>query len=159
MRISGIICDPEKDQSAQLLEIEPFGLHALIPDQLYEYKISLKNLSDEELSLQLISNYPEYIDVELPKTPIKPGKSKDIKVKIINSEEYKSAGFEKSFTIELSDSLNTHYTIPVVYSKSGPKPIPKVPHQRVYPNSANQSGFKTNSGNEIQEIKAGTHSK
>jgi len=155
LRLSGSITSPDDSSSSQLLEIDPFGLHALIDDDKNEYKISLKNNSKK-----LISNHPTFMEVKVPDRAIKPGKSRDIKVKLNDPKQHGTAGFEKSFTIELSDRMKTRYTIPVTYSKEKPQPRQRAAHNTNPAKSGiKPTGLKTKTGNNIDMIKAGTSTK
>ncbi|MCK4856818.1 MAG: DUF1573 domain-containing protein [candidate division Zixibacteria bacterium] len=78
-------------------------------------KIKVKNVSDEKLKMRLISVPHGFLDVDISGKRIKPGKTRDIKVKI--DKHFEGVNFKKSFTIELNDSLRTRYTIPVVLEK------------------------------------------
>ena len=137
LRLSGSILDPEDSATKYLVEIKPFGLHALMDDGTDEYTISLKNISNEDLDVKLVSNHPTFFNVDVPNRSIKPGKSRDIKVKLNDPAQHGTAGFEKSFTIELSDRMKTRYTIPVTYSKEKPQAI-----QRASSTSSTASGIK-----------------
>jgi hypothetical protein len=106
------------DTTAQhLLEIEPFGVHAVIGQEEDEYPVYVKNISDQTLQVSLVSSDPEVMEVQLP-DKVKPGDKAHISLKLKNLEEYQIPGFGKSFTIQLSDDDNTRYTIPVLYEKA-----------------------------------------
>lgn len=85
-----------------------------------ELKLKMKNISDEKVKAKLIDFPYGYLDIEVPDKEIKPGKSKDIKVRI--DKHFEGSNFKKSFTIELNDSLNTRITIPVLLGKIQPTP-------------------------------------
>jgi len=159
LRLSGRITEPG-DTANKLLEIDPFGLHAIVDQERKEYKIPIKNISDKSLNLELISTNPTYFTVNVPNKEIKPGKSRDIKVKLIDPKSHGTVGFEKSFTIELSDSAKTKYTIPVKYAKVGPPPSSKMANRKAAPSrsAVKPTGLKTKTGNNIDLVKAGTKS-
>ena len=70
----------------------------------------IRNVSDEDLKLKLVSYASEYFEVDIPKK-IKAGETKKAKVRLLKKVLKKS--FEKSFTIELSDEARNRFTIPV----------------------------------------------
>lgn len=160
LRLSGSITSPEDSDSGQFLKIEPFGLQALISDKKDKYKISLENISNEDLEVKLVSNHPTFMDVEVPTQAIKPGKTRDITVKLNDPEQHGTAGFEKSFTIELSDRMKTRYTIPVTYGQEKPEPMQRAAQSNnPAASGVNPTGLKTKTGNNIDLIKAGTRTK
>jgi hypothetical protein len=71
---------------------------------------SVANLSDADLELRLVDSPANMFEVSLPKK-IKAGKSGTGKIIVRN--EYLNSEFEKSITIEASDSEKTRFTIPV----------------------------------------------
>ncbi len=70
----------------------------------------IRNVSDEDLKIKMISYASEYFEVDLPKK-IKAGETAKAKVKLRKKVLKKS--FEKSFTIELNDEVRSRFTIPV----------------------------------------------
>ena len=70
----------------------------------------IRNVSDEDLKIKLISYASEYFEVDLPKK-IKAGETEKARVKLLKKVLKKS--FDKSFTIELSDEVQSRFTIPV----------------------------------------------
>ena len=159
IRLKGNICDPQAPEDGQLLEFEPYGLYALIPKHQNEYSISVKNISDQDLEMKLVSDHPDCMQVKLPNGKLKAGKSKDIKVKLVDPEKYATSGFETSFTIQLSDSKNTRYSIPVVYTDSEPKTAQRDQHSSIPDQNLYKTPYKTKTGAAIQSIPAGTRSK
>jgi hypothetical protein len=76
-----------------------------------EAKLVVKNVSETNLKIRLISEPFGYLKIDIPDSEIKPGKEKEIKVKVgpsVGNEE-----FRKSFTFAVDDSANTRYTVPV----------------------------------------------
>ena len=63
----------------------------------------------------LVSQPYGYLKISLPDSEIKPGKEKEIKVKIQST--VKDVEFKKSFTFELNDSTGTRYTIPTILAR------------------------------------------
>jgi hypothetical protein len=80
-----------------------------------EAKVVVKNVSKSPVKLHLVSQPYGFLKISLPDSEIKPGKDKEIKVKIDPS--VKEAEFKKSFTFEVNDSSGTRYTIPTVLAK------------------------------------------
>ena len=80
-----------------------------------EAKLVVKNVSKSVLKMHLVSQPYGYLKISLPDAEIKPGKEKEIKVKIDSS--VKDVEFKKSFTFEVNDSSGTRYTIPTILTK------------------------------------------
>jgi len=87
-----------------------------------EAKLVVKNVSNKPVKMHVVSQPYGYLKITLPDSEIKPGKEKEIKVKIDPSQ--KDTLFKKSFTFEVNDSLGTRYTIPTVLAKPVPPPPP-----------------------------------
>ncbi len=73
-------------------------------------EFGIRNVSDKELKVEIVSGATDYFQVELPKL-IKPGELAKGRVIILKGALEKS--FEKSFTIEASDDAGTRFTVPV----------------------------------------------
>ncbi len=94
-----IIIDPYK------LDLTQFG------DKVRdEMTFTIKNISDAKLDLSVVSVASKYFSVKLPSS-IGPGESAEAKLKL--DEAAREKDFEKSFTIELSDTAHTRFTVPV----------------------------------------------
>lgn len=78
-------------------------------------KIKVLNQSDQNLKMKLVAEPYGYLDIKVDDGEIKPGKDKDIEVKI--DKNCDKENFKKSFTIELNDKDKTRYTIPVELRK------------------------------------------
>ena len=81
-----------------------------------EAKLVVKNVSETNVRIHLVSHPSDYLKIDVPDSEIKPGKEKEIKIRInplVNEEEFK-----KSFTFGVNDSAGTHYTIPVLLTKA-----------------------------------------
>ena len=77
----------------------------------------IRNVSDEDLKIKLISYASDYFEVDLPKK-IKAGEARKAKVKL--RKEVLKKSFDKSFTIELSDEVQSRFTIPVKRKLAAP---------------------------------------
>ena len=87
----------------------------------WEYEFTVRNVSDEEIDLTLVSAPREYMSVEMPGGSIAPGKEKTIKVKLEHG--ISDQIFNKSFTFEASDSAKTRYSLPIQKAmRWGPTP-------------------------------------
>ncbi|HKK21219.1 MAG TPA: hypothetical protein VJ983_07095 [candidate division Zixibacteria bacterium] len=75
-----------------------------------EMTFSIKNVSDQKLDLSMVSSAPGYFKVKLPSS-IAPGQSVEGQLKL--DKDMLTKDFEKSFTIELSDSTHSRFTVPV----------------------------------------------
>ena len=73
-------------------------------------EFTIRNVSDTKLELKLVSHAYDFFEVELPKS-IAAGASAKGKLKLLPSMLEKS--FEKSFTIEVSDTNKSRFTVPV----------------------------------------------
>ncbi len=80
-----------------------------------EAKLIVKNVSSNPVKMHLVSLPARFLRVEIPEAEIKPGKEKEIRVKIDASVTEEQ--FKKSFTFAVDDQSGTRYTIPVSYSK------------------------------------------
>lgn len=74
-------------------------------------QFEIKNVSNENLKIDIIYSSDDYFEIKLPKE-IKKGKT--VAAEIIIALEKLDISFEKSFTIELNDKKKTRFTIPVV---------------------------------------------
>lgn len=155
VKISGVSMDPNDHSGNHLIRIEPFGLQVIIGEEKKEYKIAVNNLSGQKLEMKLVSEHPNFLDIKMPKD-IKPGKSKDIKVKFKNAEERSTIGFNKSITIELNDPAKTRYTIPVSYEKEKPQVASRPTPSSSQSSQPKATGLRTKNGNSIDLINAGT---
>jgi hypothetical protein len=81
-----------------------------------EAKVVVKNVSKSTLKMHLVSQPYGYLKISLPDGDIKPGKEKEIKVKIDSS--VKDVEFKKSFTFAVDDSTGTRYTMPTILTKA-----------------------------------------
>ena len=73
-------------------------------------EFTITNVSDENINISMIAFAKEYFDVNLPSS-IEAGKSAKCSLKL--KESVIKENFEKSFTIETSDSKNSRFTMPV----------------------------------------------
>ncbi len=81
--------------------------------------VTITNVSDSTLGLKLIDFAEGTFDVELPKS-IPAGGSAEATVKLVDPKS--TAGFEKSFTIQLDDKAADRFTVPVKLT------VPKADH-------------------------------
>ncbi len=160
LRLKGEIIEKGDPMLNALMDFEPFGLDIIIgEEEKNTYEIEVTNVSEEELSMDLVSTSYSYFDVKLP-GKVKPGKSDKIEIELLNPEAHGTQGFNKSFTIELSDSASTRFTIPVTYQEE--KKQATVSHSSRSRGSAGStvlksSGQQTKTGNTIHVIDAGTN--
>jgi hypothetical protein len=81
----------------------------------------VRNLGSEPLELALVSVPLEYVEVDIPGGSISPGEEKTVKVKV--DRDIADQLFNKSFTLEASDSAKTRITVPVSKAmRWGPAP-------------------------------------
>lgn len=93
-----------------------------------ELKLKVKNVSKNKVKLSLVSFPYGYLKVDIPDSDIKPGKDKDIKVKI--DPMMTEMNFKKSFTFEVNDSVHTRYTVPVTFEKVIAPPVIQPPPEK-----------------------------
>lgn len=110
---------PEGDTALPLV-IEPAVvlLDSIRPDDPendWEFKIVLKNLSDKKVKVHLVAGPTELFKINIPSKDIKPGKERYIELEF--EEDLIDELFTKSITIELNDSASTRYTIPVTKAR------------------------------------------
>ncbi len=108
-----INCQVEaRPDSTYPIIVEPYKLDMTqLGDKVRdEMTFSIKNVSDQKLNLSVVSESPGFFTVKLPSS-IDPGKAAEAKLML--GKEVLSKDFEKSFTIELSDSSHTRFTVPV----------------------------------------------
>lgn len=95
-----------------------------------EAKLVVKNVSKNAVKMHVVSQPYGYLKISLPDGEIKPGKEKEIKVKIDSS--VKDVEFKKSFTFEVNDSTGTRYTVPTILTKPVIMPqIQSAPEKKV----------------------------
>lgn len=79
-------------------------------------EFSIRNVSEQELKLNIVSIADDYFEVILPKS-VKPGEVETARLQLRKSAL--DQAFEKSFTIKLSDDNGTRFTIPVKRTLAG----------------------------------------
>lgn len=102
--------------SLKLFTISPalISLDSIRPEEQenpWEYEFAVRNVSSEDIELSLVSAPYEYVEVEVPGGSLSPGSEKTIKVKVDHG--IADQLFNKSFTLEASDSARTRITVPV----------------------------------------------
>ncbi len=102
-------------------------------DKAKEQKLIVKNVSSAPVKMKLVSQPTGFLEIALPEDELKPGKTKEIKVKV--AKLFSESEFKKSFTVELSDSEKTRFTVPVTFGTTElavpvvrPAPAKKVPY-------------------------------
>lgn len=95
-----------------------------------ETKLLVRNVSKSSVKLNLVDLPADYFRIEVPDSEIKPGKSKEIKVKL--NPTMPEEGFKKSFTFAVDDSSHTRYTVPVTFVKTtNPEDIKAAPQKKI----------------------------
>lgn len=79
-----------------------------------EQTITLKNVSSAPVMIKLITQPYGFVIVDLGSGDIRPGQTRDIKVRI--APEFQGQDFTKSFTFECNDANKTRYSVPVTLS-------------------------------------------
>jgi hypothetical protein len=86
-------------------------------DQQGQIQFEITNVSEREVTIRLIDLPDELIEIELP-DKIEAGATASGVV--IMKEAATAAQFEKSFTIEVNDTLGTRFTIPIKSDRQAP---------------------------------------
>jgi hypothetical protein len=73
-------------------------------------EFNIRNVSDKELNLKLVSVASDFFELDLPES-IGPGQTEKGKLTLLKSVLEQS--FEKSFTIEVNDDKKSRFTVPV----------------------------------------------
>lgn len=102
----------QQPDSTYPIVIKPYRVYVSRADtiEVDESRFKVTNVSDEELTIKLVSQPPGYFNIEIPET-VKAGATAECKLKV--NPEYLEGAFEKSITIELSDKAHSRFTIPV----------------------------------------------
>lgn len=135
LRLKANIYDNARADSLKPVTLSASSLKWLPTEKTKEQKLIVKNVSSKPVKLKLVSQPFGFATIDAFNDELKPGKAKEIKVKV--AKEFSGTEFQKSFTIELTDSAKTRITVPVVMAavivttpapdtKSGPRP--KVPY-------------------------------
>lgn len=104
-----------------------------------EVKLVVKNISKSAVRINLVSQPYGYLKMSFPDSEIKPGKEKEIKVKI--QPTVKDLEFKKSFTFEVNDSLHTRYTVPTILAKKvSPESLQQAPQRKAVTPPADTTG-------------------
>lgn len=112
--------------SLKLFRVSPamISMDSLRPEDQsspWEYELAVRNVSSEPLELTLVSSPYEFVSVDMPGGSVGPGDEKTIKVKV--DRNIADQLFNRSFTIEASDSARTRLTVPISKAmRWGPAP-------------------------------------
>ncbi len=132
LRLSVKIYDSARPDSLKPVALSASRLNWTPGDRAKVQRLTVRNVSDSPVKMKTVSLPYGFVEVDAPKDEIKPGKSKEIKIKV--AEAFTGTEFQKSFTVELNDSAKTRFTVPVVYSAvvatpaAAPNPGKKVPY-------------------------------
>ncbi len=86
-------------------------------DRDSEHWLAVRNVSDEPVTFQIISQQPGVLDIELPEGGVAPGEEEMIAVRV--ARDFETATHKTSFTLETSDAMTTRFTIPVEIGTAG----------------------------------------
>jgi hypothetical protein len=87
------------------LDISQFG--EKVRDKM---KFTIKNVSDQDIKLELIAGMPGYAEIDLP-DEIKAGFTGAGEIRL--EDEVLATNFEKSFTFQVNDEASSRFTLPV----------------------------------------------
>ena len=161
LRLRGTIIDTADTETNYPLELNPVSLNVLVEEMNETFKVKMKNISKDTYKAKLVSYNPEFMEVSVDQRDIRPGDIRDIEVTLVNPQKHGPAGFERSFTIELSDPDKTRFTVPFKLSKHQTKRVSAQGNNRpriTASQSVRNSGLTTKTGNNISIIDAGTKS-
>jgi hypothetical protein len=74
-------------------------------------EFSVRNVSDQEVTLEFVAGATDFFNVDLPAKPIKPGEI--AKGLLVLHKQALGKPFQKSFTFQVNDDIGTRFTIPV----------------------------------------------
>ncbi len=133
LRLNVKIYNGESPDSLSTVSLSSTRLKWNAEERAKEQKLLVKNISSAPVRMKLVSQPFGFVEIALPDDEIKPGKSKEIKVRV--DKLFDESEFKKSFTIELSDSAKTRFTVPVTFGVTEiaapvtrPGPAKKVPY-------------------------------
>lgn len=101
--------------SAKPIQLAPWSLAISEAERNKEFPITVKNVGNAPLYLNLVAVPGGFVSVTMPKEEIAPGATATIKAKV--DPKCTETSFEKSFTIECNDNVTTRFTVPVVFGK------------------------------------------
>ncbi len=101
--------------SAKPIQLAPWSLAISEAERGKEFPITVKNVGNAPVYLNLVAVPGGFVNVTMPKNEIAPGATATIKAKV--DPKCTETAFEKSFTIECNDNVTTRFTVPVVFGK------------------------------------------
>lgn len=116
----------EQPDSTYPITVNPYRLFVSRADtiEVDETKFKIKNVSDQDLDLKIVSQPYGYFGLDIPRT-VKAGQTIECKLKV--RPDMLDKPFEKSITLELSDAAHSRFTIPVIRRFIGAANQPKTP--------------------------------
>ena len=107
--IATVVAQPD---STFPLVIQPYKLDVSqkTDKTIDRIEFGIRNVSDEELTIEFVSGADDYFQVEVPKV-VKPGEL--AKGRLILHPKSLGKAFQKSFTIQAGDDVGSRFTIPV----------------------------------------------
>lgn len=133
LRLNVKIYNKDFPDSLSAVSLSASNLSWNAEDRAKEQKLVVKNVSAAPIRMKVVSQPNGFAEISVPQDEIKPGKTKEIKVKI--DKQFDAKEFQKSFTVELNDPDNTRFTVPVTYGVAlaavpvtRPAPAKKVPY-------------------------------
>ncbi len=112
LRFRGNMYPTERADSLTPVSISQSKVTWMYGKPIGEQIITVTNVTDTPVRLTPIALPRGFADVIIPKDEIKPGKTRDIRVKM--AKEFAGKDFQKSFTFECSDVAKTRFTVPVL---------------------------------------------
>lgn len=101
--------------SAQPLQLSPWNVDWPLADRAKEVTIAARNVSTQPVQISIVDMPRGFLTATAPTAAIAPGASAPIKLKV--DPQFRGDSFEKSITIECSDSAKTRFSVPIVLGK------------------------------------------
>lgn len=132
LRLNVKIYNRDFPDSISTVSLSASNIKFAAEERAREQKLIVRNVSNAPVKMKLVSQPFGFAEIILPEDELKPGKTKEIKVRV--DKHFDEKEFKKSFTVELSDSAKTRFTVPVTYGVqelaapvARPAPAKKVP--------------------------------
>ncbi len=112
LRFRGLIYPTAHPDSLKPVTLSQSQVKWMYGTPAQEAVIAVTNVSDAPVRLQMIAAPTGFAVVNLPKDEIKPGKQREIRVRM--DKVFAGKDFQKSFTFECNDAARTRITVPVL---------------------------------------------
>jgi len=135
LRFRGIMYPTDRPDSLRPVTLSQSQVKWMYGTPAQEAVIAVANVSGTPVRLQMIAAPAGFAVVDLPKDEIKPGKKRDIRVRL--DKAFAGKDFQKSFTFECNDAARTRITVPVLLDAPISAVAPQIAPASGTGNSAN----------------------